>query len=154
MARAPFQVLVLPFRLIRGGEPEFAVLRRADDAHWQGVAGGGDDDETAAEAARREALEEGGVPAGAAFYRLKTQDFVPVSCFNAASEWPSNTYVVPQYFFACDATGLELALSVEHVELAWLPYDEASNRVRYDSNKTGLWELDQRLRRDDLGPRV
>ena len=40
MARAPFQVVVLPFRLTDSGGVEFAVLRRADDGQWQGVAGG------------------------------------------------------------------------------------------------------------------
>lgn len=153
MGRAPFQVLVLPFRLEAAREAEFAVLRRADDAHWQGIAGGGEDDETIAQAARREALEEAGVPPEAAFYRLKMQDFVPVSCFPAATEWPQDTYVVPQYFFACDATGLELVVSAEHTELAWLSYDDAYERLRYDSNRTALWELAQRLSRD-LGPRL
>jgi hypothetical protein len=32
MARAPFQVLVLPFRLVGAGEAEFALLRRTDKA--------------------------------------------------------------------------------------------------------------------------
>ena len=150
MARAPFQVLVLLFRLVGAGEAEFAVLRRTDDGHWQGIAGGGEDDETITEAARREALEEAAVPPTARFYRLKTQDFVPVSCFPGATEWPQDTYVVPQHFFACDATGLEPMVSDEHSDLVWLPYGEAHDRLRYDSNKTALWELSERLRRQDL----
>jgi hypothetical protein len=32
------------------------------------------------------------------------QDFVPVSCFEDAEEWPPDAHLVPQYFFACDAT--------------------------------------------------
>ena len=79
---------------------------------------------------------------------------MPASCFEAAKEWPPDTYLVPQYFFACDAGGLELVVSAEHTELAWLSYDDAYGRLRYDSNRTALWELAQRLRSDDLGARM
>ncbi len=150
MGRAPFQVLVLPFRLTDGGGAEFAILQRADDQLWQGIAGGGEDEETIVEAARREALEEAGVPPEATFFRLKMQDFVPVACFKAAREWPPDTYVVPQYFFACEVTGLEITVSHEHTAVAWLPFSEAYDRLRYDSNKTGLWELSERLQTKDL----
>jgi dihydroneopterin triphosphate diphosphatase len=34
----PFQVIVFPFRVTAAG-PEYAILRRADDGCWQGVAG-------------------------------------------------------------------------------------------------------------------
>ena len=42
MARAPLQVLVLPFRYTAGGSIAYAIFRRHDhaDACWQGVAGG------------------------------------------------------------------------------------------------------------------
>ena len=150
MGRAPFQVVVLPFRLTDDGGTEFAVLQRADDGHWQGIAGGGEDEELIVEAARREAREEAGVPPEARFFRLKMQDFVPVACFNAAPDWPPGTYVVPQYFFACDVTRFELTVSREHTAVVWMPYAEAHERLRYDSNKTGLWELSERLRLKDL----
>jgi dATP pyrophosphohydrolase len=41
-------------------------------------------------------------------------------------------------------------VSDEHSDLVWLPYGEAHDRLRYDSNKTALWELSERLRRHDL----
>jgi dihydroneopterin triphosphate diphosphatase len=37
--RAPFQILVFPFRR-REGRLELAIFRRADDGSWQGIAGG------------------------------------------------------------------------------------------------------------------
>lgn len=37
--RAPFQVLVLPYRRTEGGL-FYAVFRRLDCAYWQGLAGG------------------------------------------------------------------------------------------------------------------
>jgi dihydroneopterin triphosphate diphosphatase len=148
--RAPFQVLILPFRRMALGGIEFAVLRRADDASWQGVAGGGTVGESVVQAARREALEEAGVPAGASFYALETQDTVPVDCFAARVEWPPDTYVIAQYFFACDLTGMGVVLSREHTEVRWVSFDEAFRLLRYDSNKNALWELAERLGRDDL----
>jgi len=55
-----------------------------------------------------------------------------------------------QNIFACDVTGVALAVSGEHTEMAWMPYQQAYDRLRYESNKTGLWELSERLRRKDL----
>jgi hypothetical protein len=36
-------------------------------------------------------------------------------------------------------------------EFRWVPYEEASAALRYDDDKTALWELDARLRAGDLG---
>ena len=58
MARAPFQVLVYPYRKTREDGLEYALLKRSDAGYWQGIAGGGEDNETLLEAARREAYEE------------------------------------------------------------------------------------------------
>ena len=41
-------------------------------------------------------------------------------------------------------------LSHEHSEFRWAPYGEASATLRYDDDKTALWELDARLRAGDL----
>jgi dATP pyrophosphohydrolase len=148
--RAPFQVLVLLFRRTGSGVCEFAVLCRSDDGCWQGVAGGGENEETPAQAARREVAEETGISPTAPLYRLTMADHVPVRTFSARHEWPLDTYVIPQHFFACDATGAETRLSDEHSELRWLRTDEAEAILRYDDNRTALWELSQRLERDDL----
>jgi dihydroneopterin triphosphate diphosphatase len=148
--RAPFQVLVLPFRRAAARNYEVAVLRRADDGNWQGVAGGGQVGESVIQAARREALEEAGVPPSARRYALKTHDTVPVSCFAARNQWPPDTYAIPQHFFACDLTGVDIRLSDEHADVRWVTVDEAFELLRYDSNKNAVWELAERIRRDDL----
>jgi dATP pyrophosphohydrolase len=153
MARAPFQVVVLPFRRDQRGDVEYAIFRRSDDGLWQGIAGGGEDRETALEAARREAWEEARIPAASALYPLSILDHVPVSSFpKARLNWPDDLYVIPQHFFACDANGLTLSLSNEHTEFRWLPLDGADALLRYDSSRNALWELAERLARDDLGP--
>ena len=72
VTRAPFQVLVYPYRRVDDGAFEYALLRRSDAGYWQAVAGGGEDDETPLEAARREAYEEAGIPPGSPFLQLDT----------------------------------------------------------------------------------
>jgi len=60
-------------------------------------------------------------------------------------------YVISMYCFGIEVTGQSLVLSHEHTEYRWLKYEEADNLMKYDGNKTALWELDRRLR--GLGPR-
>src|SRR5215216_6609687 len=149
MPRAPFQVLVLPFRQT-ADSLEFGVLCRADDTCWQGVAGGGEGRETPLEAAKREAHEEAGIPAEARFIELETVCSVPVYLFRDGATWGDALYVIPEYSFGVDYTGRQVVLSDEHTVLQWLPYCEARERLTYDSNRTALWELHQKIR--GLGP--
>jgi dihydroneopterin triphosphate diphosphatase len=150
MPRAPFQVLVLPYRQA-ADSLEFAVLSRADYACWQGIAGGGEGSETPLEAAKREAQEEAGIPTEARFIELQAVCSVPVHLFRDGDSWGDDLYVIPEYSFGVDCTGRQVALSDEHTELQWLSYDEARARLTYDSNRTALWELHRKLR--GLGPR-
>jgi hypothetical protein len=38
-----------------------------------------------------------------------------------------------------------IVLSHEHIEYAWLDYDNALKRLKWDSNRTALYELNCRL---------
>ena len=103
MTRAPFQVLVFPYRFPPGGGVEYAVFKRADLGFWQGISGGGEDAETPFEAAKREALEEGGIPPESRYMALDATATIPVvditgdlrgetacwSCPSTASAWMS-----------------------------------------------------------------
>lgn len=149
MPRAPFQILVLPYRRTRDGLG-FAVLRRSDYSCWQGIAGGGEDDETPLEAAKREAFEEAGISGTCQFTPLQASCTVPVAFFQD-SDWNPALYVIPEHSFGVDCTGQALTLSSEHEAMEWLSYAEASTRFTYDSNRTALWELNRRLL--GLGPR-
>ncbi len=149
MPRAPFQVLVLPYR--RMAALEFAVLRRSDDSCWQGIAGGGEDDETPLEAARREAEEEAGISSACPILPLSATCTIPVTFFQDDGTWDPALYVIPEHCFGVDCTGHVLTLSREHDTAEWLPYAEAHARFTYDSGRTALWELNQRLL--GLGPR-
>lgn len=145
--RAPFQVLVYPYRFIANGRVEYALFKRVDNGYWQAVAGGGEDQETPLEAARREAFEEAGLPTTAAFIQLDTVEPVPVSEFKERLLWSQDLYVIPQYCFGATCPGSTITLSEEHSQYRWVSYEQALRLIKYEGNKTALWELDQRLKR-------
>jgi dATP pyrophosphohydrolase len=151
LARAPFQILVLPYRILTNGDYEFAVFSRLDYDCWQGIAGGGEDDETPRQAAQREAWEEAGISADSVFLSLDTIASVPVTCFRDSYRWGEQVYVIPEYSFGVDVTGTRIAISDEHKEFRWLSFAQAERILKYDSNRVALWELNQRIR--GLGPR-
>ena len=151
MARAPFNVLVYPYRMAGDDEFEYALLKRADAGFWQGVTGGGEDGETPLDTARRETYEETGISPDLPFMQLDTVEPIPVTFFSVSHLWGDDVYVIPQYCFGVLANRRELVLSHEHTEYRWLCYEEADRLLKWDGNKTALWELDRRLR--GRGPR-
>ena len=152
MARAPLQVLVLPFRRRADGGVEYAVFRRADqaDACWQGVAGGAEQGESAEQAARREMTEESGIPSEAPLVPLDATASVPAVHFAESKTWGPDVYVVIERSFGVQVPdGHAIALSGEHSEYRWLRYEAAASLLTWDSNKTALWELNERLGRGE-----
>jgi len=142
--RAPFQILVIPFRHTAVGM-EFAVLKRSDADCWQFVAGGGDDGETPIQAAVRETREEVGI--SAPVISLDSRASVPRNCFAAAESWSDQVFVIPEHCFAVDAGNSTIILSEEHTDCRWLSYEQAFSLLKWDSNRTALWELNERLKR-------
>jgi dATP pyrophosphohydrolase len=151
MARAPFQILVYPYRRTGDGQIEYALFERAREGFWQGIAGGGEGDEKPLEAAKRESYEEAGIGPDSGFVPLDTVESVPVTEFRDSHLWGENVYVIPQYCFGVSAGDLEIRISREHAQYRWVSYDEAYQLMKYDGNKTALWELNQRLK--GRGPR-
>lgn len=153
MTRAPFNVAVFPYRLTDDGSFEFALLKRADAGFWQGVSGGGEDEETPIETARRETFEETGIPADAEFLRLDTIEYIRVVefTFRGNDPWGESIFVIPQYWFGVLTDAPRLELSHEHTEYRWLRYEDADRLLKFDGNRTALWELNQRLK--GHGPR-
>ena len=145
MPRAPFQVLVFPYRKNLQDQLEFVLLLRADGGFWQGIAGGGEDDETPLEAARRETFEETGIKPTSTIMQLDTVESVPVIEFKDSSLWGEDVFVIPQYCFGVSISHSEIKLSDEHSEYGWFTYDQAIQLLKFDGDKTALWELNQRL---------
>ena len=44
-----------------------------------------------------------------------------------------------------------MKLSHEHIKYEWTDYETAKKRLRYDSNKVALYELDTRIKKGLLG---
>ena len=143
MARAPFNVLVLPYRACDGVH-EFAVFSRADVEMWQFIAGGGEDGEDDAQAARREAFEEGGIDSEDGWIALDSRASIPRSAYPGAP-WPESVLVIPEFCFAVEIGDSEIRLSHEHERFDWLRYEAARERLTWDSNRVALWELNERL---------
>ena len=54
--------------------------------------------------------------------------------------------MIPEYSFAVKIDSTILNLSHKHTEYEWVNYETAIKRLRYDSNKTALWELDNKIK--------
>lgn len=140
--RAPFQVLVVPFRMI-DDHPEYLLMRRSDIGVWQWVAGGGEDVETPLEAARRELEEETGYlqePRG-----LDSRSAIPVIDVYGSLTYGVERPILMEFAFAAEVSSSAVRISEEHTEVAWLTYEEARSRLNWDSNRTALWETNFRI---------
>ena len=148
MPRAPFQVLVIPYRHVPDGGIVYAIFKRvaASGGFWQGIAGGGEDDETPLEAARREAFEEAGIAPDNLFVPLDSFCTVPVTAVERGFLWGNSVLVLPEHAFGVRLADDQIQLSPEHEQFAWLTYDDAWAALKWDSNRNALWELDYRLR--------
>jgi dATP pyrophosphohydrolase len=148
MARAPFQVLVLPWRP-RAQALEVAVFHRADYDLWQFVSGGGEDTETPLETARREGFEEAGIPRDAPYLALEAMTMLPACWYREWTTWPPHVLVIPEHAFGVEVTDVQR--SAEHRDVCWLAVPAAMERLSFDSNRHALWELNERI---FPGPRV
>jgi len=142
--RAPFQILAIPYKYINE-VPLYCVLHRSDVDQWQFIAGGGEDDETPIEAVKREIFEEGGVIVPDVIV-LKSMCHIPVNIFpnRHLYNWSKDMYVIPEYSFGFECEK-DIVLSHEHTECVWLTYEQAKNKLKWDSNKTALYELNCQL---------
>ena len=147
MSRAPFQVIVFPYRKAASGVYEYAIFFRRTIRYgdiWQAISGGGEADETAMQAAMREAHEEAGIPAAVEFFQLDSMATIPTPQA-AGMLWGPEVLVVPEYAFGAAVGDHEIVLSDEHESFRWVRYAAAQELLTFDSNRNALWELDYRL---------
>jgi len=148
MARAKYQVLVIPYRIV-DHDIVYCVFKRKDmDDCWQFIAGGGEDeDQTPLVSAKREAWEEAGIPFDLHIAELETKCSISTDCFKKARLiWGETCLVIPEHCFAVRLPDERIALSHEHECFEWVDYNTARQRLRYDSNKVALWELDNKIK--------
>lgn len=142
--RKPYQVLVFPYIKTNKGY-FYAIFERKDLKFWQGISGGGEDKETPIKTARREALEEAKIDKSSKFIKLDSMTTIPID--NVGNhKWEHNIFVLPEYSFGVEVFSKDLEIGGEHSTYKWLPYKKAEELLKYDSNKSALWELNYRLK--------
>lgn len=83
---------------------------------------------------------------------MDTRGSVPAKVFRDWRSWGPNVFVVHKHSFGVELSGGDqIQLSAEHTEWRWLDFETASQLTRYDSDRTALWEFNERLKRLD-GP--
>ena len=147
MARAKYQVLVLPYQR-QGDAILYCIFKRSDLCVWQFIAGGGEDeDDSPLISAKREAYEEAGISCDEKFHALETTSSISTEGFKKAQlVWGETCLVIPEYCFAVEVPDGAITISHEHTSFEWVDYATAIQRLKYDSNKVALWELDNKLK--------
>ncbi|MGM0437792.1 MAG: NUDIX hydrolase [Bacillota bacterium] len=143
MPRKPKNILVIPY-FLNDGDILYALFKRSDLDCWQGIAGGVEEGENIVEAVKRECYEEAGISYDSSFIKLDSKASIPRECFK--EDWNDKIFVVNEYSFGVEVKNQELKLSSEHKNYDWFSYDDAMDKLKWDSNKTALWELHKRLK--------
>lgn len=144
--RIPKQVLIIPYRNI-DDKIEYCVFKRKDMNAWQWIAGGAEDfDKNILESAKRELWEETGIK-DVQIQQLELTCKIPVVNIVKDFIWGEDVFYSEEYAFSVNITNKQIKLSNEHTEYKWVDYSEAKNLLKYDSNKSALWELDIKLKR-------
>jgi len=147
--RAPFQVLILPF-VKKGGVYYYAIFKRKDLNIWQFIAGGGEGDETPLEAAKREVHEEILFDKNLRFIRLASLTTIPAENIHGLI-WGKEIIMIPEFAFGVELPSKKIKLGNEHTKYLWVSCKEAIKKLKYDSNKSAIWELDYRLKNKKIG---
>ena len=146
--RTPYQTLTILYK-----EEEdknfYAIFYRTSHPIWQFISGGGEEGESIFETVIREISEETSIKIDKEqILKLDSKSSIPVLNITGDYTWGKDVYVVPEYTFAVDVKDINIKLSNEHKEFKWVTYEEAMEKLNYDSNKTALWELNERLKRE------
>lgn len=146
--RAPFQVLVIPF-IKEKRKYYYAIFKRKDLNIWQFIAGGGEGSETPIEAAKREAYEEARINKKSPYIKLASICTIPAVNIRGL-EWGKEIIMIPEFTFGVKVPSRKLKISNAHTQYLWFSYKEAIKKLKYDSNKSALWELNFRLRNKNI----
>lgn len=149
--RQPHQILAFPYKKNKNDEYVYAIFKRSNKNEiWQGIAGGVEEGETYLEACKRELGEEAGISSNAKITPLESTCTIPSINITKDFLYKLDTYLVYEHSYGVDATNEDIKLSHEHTIYKWLTYEEAIKLLTYDSNKTALWELDMKLKNNEI----
>ena len=147
MARAKYQVLVLPYQN-QNNKTLYCIFKRSDMDAWQFIAGGGEtEDASPLISAKREANEEAGISCDKPFHALETTSSISTEGFKKARPvwerpaWSSRNIALR---WNCP-TGPSLSPG-NTPALNGSIMQRLSSGSKYDSNKVALWELENKIR--------
>lgn len=146
MGRLPYQVLVILF-IKKDNQVKYCIFERnSAEFQVQFIAGGGEKEESPLEAAKREVFEESGVTM-TDFIQLTSICHIPTNIFSKEQRkaWGNDVFVIPEYSFGAEVKSKDIIISTEHISFKWASYDEAIKLLKWDSNKTALYELNCRI---------
>ena len=145
--RKLYQTLIILYKKEQN-EILYAIFYRTSHPIWQFILGGGEGGKSIFETVIREIGEETSININKEdIIELDSKSSIPVVNITGDYTWGKDVYVVPEYTFAVNVKDLDIKLSDEHKEFKWVRYEEAMEKLNYDSNKTALWELNERLKR-------
>ena len=145
--RMPKQVLIITYR-VRNSEIEYLVFKRKDLKCWQWISGGMEDfDKDLLDTAKRELYEEIGIKDNVTIENLEITTKIPVVNVVGDFIWGKDVFYSEEYGFSVDISNQKIHLSNEHEECRWVDYSTANELLKYDSNKSALWELNEKLKR-------
>ncbi|MDR1410403.1 MAG: NUDIX pyrophosphatase [Oscillospiraceae bacterium] len=146
MGRLPYQVLAVLYLQDKSNIRYCVFGRNNPKGQFQFIAGGGEGNETPIQAVVREVFEESGAD-NAEFQPLTSLCYIPTNIFpkEHREAWGENIFVIPEYSFGVAIKSDHIQLSEEHIGFRWATYDEALSLLKWDSNKTALYELNSKL---------
>ena len=145
--RQAFQTLIIPYK-IEGKKIKYSIYFRLKQNIWQFISGGGEDAENPIQTAIREIKEETGIEINSDYLlKLDSESTIPVVNVTGKFTWGEDIFVVKEYCFGINISDKKIKLSNEHKKMEWHTYEECMKLLKYDSNKTALWELNERLLR-------
>lgn len=146
MMRVLYQTLTILYKRCNK-KVLYAIFYRNSHPVWQFISGGGENSEIPIETAIREIREETSIIAELEkIQQLDSKTTIPVVNVTGEFTWGKNIYVIPEYTFAVEVNKTDIQLSKEHKHYKWVEYREAMEKLKYDSNKTALWELNEKLK--------
>lgn len=120
------------------------LLRRADNSQaWQSVTGSLHWDESEPmEAARRELLEETGIVAGTGLLDWKQQNRYPIHPLWRPRYAPDVSHNLEHIFSLLLPEVEPVSINpAEHSGYQWFSFDEALNKVRFESNRQAIQQI-------------
>lgn len=144
--REPFQALVLLFAYGFDTERRYCIFKRKKGKYWQFLSGGKEkEDNEIQDTVIREVFEEVGL-------MINRQQIIALETTTCISpEWFGGQFgkdvllVTEKCFAVRIDLDVEIVLSDEHSAYQWVTYSQAMKKLKWDSNKVALYELNRRL---------